>query len=183
MQSIVGLLLNLLQQVGAIDKILLRIQKCHSLPVDFLTLSATLRAALAICNILSHDLILQVSSSNRDSFHSSGSHSAAKEDSFGPRSIAFLNSILERCFLPVLQGLYERITSVVDEEMTSHVRDAVIIQSGFNEKLDTAKSAFESLSGKQRMSIRWAYQKASANVLLFAYEIFLQHLPKIHSLL
>jgi len=147
MQSLAGVLLNLLQQVGAIDKILLRIQKCHSLPIDFLILSEALRSAMAICNILSHDLKLQISSTYRDSFQASASHLNPKKDSFGPRSIAFLDSILERCIIPVLQGLYERITSVVDEEMTSHVRDAVIIHSGFNEELDKAKLAFESLSG------------------------------------
>jgi hypothetical protein len=35
---------------------------------------------------------------------------------------------------------------VLDEEVKSHVRDAVIIQSRFNEELDKAKLAVYSLS-------------------------------------
>ncbi len=148
MHSLVGVLLNSLQQVGAIDKILLRIQKCHSLPVDFLTLSAALKSAVAICNILSYDLKQQISATCRDGWQQSEICLVPDLQLFGPRSVAFLDSLLERCFVPALQGLYERITSVVDEVMTSQVRDAVVIRSGFNEELDNAKSAFYSLSGK-----------------------------------
>lgn len=150
LNSLVGVLLNLLQQVGAVDKILLRIQKCHASPVDFLTLSATLKAAVAICNVLTYDFKEEISNTVRQ-IQQRGITEAVGAPPLGQiasRSFAFLDSILERCYVPALQDLYERITSVVDEEMTAQVKDSLIIQHGFNEELDNAKAAFDGLSGK-----------------------------------
>ncbi len=61
MHSLAGVLLNSLQQVGAINTILQQNQKCHSLPLDFLTLFAAIKAAVAICNVLSYDFMQEIS--------------------------------------------------------------------------------------------------------------------------
>jgi len=148
--SSVGVLLNLLQRVGAIDKILLRIQKCHAAPMDFLTLSSTLKAAVAICNTLAHDFKEHISRALHQGSDEqmAGVASGLPSPEFAHRSLVFLDSILERCYVPALQDLYERITSIVDEEITAQVKDSVVIQFGFNEELDNAKEAFDCLSGK-----------------------------------
>uniref|UniRef100_A0A7S4SJ82 DNA mismatch repair protein MutS core domain-containing protein n=1 Tax=Ditylum brightwellii TaxID=49249 RepID=A0A7S4SJ82_9STRA len=52
----VGVLLNLMSRVGAVDKILLRMQKCVASPQDFLVLLRTLSAAVTLCATLGKDI-------------------------------------------------------------------------------------------------------------------------------
>jgi hypothetical protein len=161
----VGLLLNLLSSVGAIDKILLRMQKVHTAPKDFLVLSSTLKAAVAICSTLEQDFqdhirhIAAPSSTSTTVHNHHQQHGAAGQQQdpsmqeFARRSTVFLDSILERCFVPALKVLYDRITSIIDEERTAQVKDAVVIQYGFHPALDDAKEAFEVLDGKYVITV------------------------------
>ena len=55
-REIVSMLMNFLSKVGAVDKILLKMQKCHSVPMDFIVLSKTLQAANSIFTTLNGDL-------------------------------------------------------------------------------------------------------------------------------
>jgi hypothetical protein len=82
MQSLAGVLLNLIQQEGAIDKILLRIQKCHSLSIDFLTLSTAIMSVMTIGNIILHVFKLKVSFAYHDSFQAPASHLGPTKNSF-----------------------------------------------------------------------------------------------------
>jgi DNA mismatch repair ATPase MutS len=148
-----GLLLNLLQKVGAVDKILQRMQKCHSLPNDFIVLSRTLSAAVAISSTLSGDLkefairsqsqaIPQGSEIDSNNLINDSSPSHAS------KYIAFIDGILDKCFTSVINDLRERILSIVDEEATNEAKTAVVIRPGFHEELDAAKEAFETLDGE-----------------------------------
>jgi len=142
----VGNLMNFLQRVGAIDKILLRMQKCHSIPMDFLILSRTLSAAVSIVTILGRDLRDELI--NRMNENRMNPVLNIDEDTTVDKEIYFLDRILERCYVSELQDLNERIVSIIDQEATSDKKDSVVINYGFHEELDNAKEAFDVLDGK-----------------------------------
>lgn len=47
-----------------------------------------------------------------------------------------------------MRELRERMSAVVDEEVTAEARDRVAINYGFHEELDRAKETFETLDGE-----------------------------------
>ena len=51
-QSTIGTLLHRLGQMGPVDAILLRMHKCEAAPMDYISLTQTLSAALSITNLL-----------------------------------------------------------------------------------------------------------------------------------
>ena len=147
--------LTSLSNVGPIDKIILRMQKCHSSPNDFLILSKTISAALSIVSILTIDFRekflkempnLGVPESNE---HTMEEYLKEKDPQLG-RYIQFLDVILGSCHVPVLKDLHERITSIVDQEATAESNESVVIHFGFHEELDNAKETFDMLDGEWR---------------------------------
>jgi len=146
----VGKLVYSLKKLGAVDKILTKLKKCHSSPLDFLVLIKTLSGAMDICSLLAGDL-WQIASSlyPKDDFDDDmemGSESN-ESDSLSNRAQHYLKKVLEHCHIPVLRSMHDHIVSIVDEEITADTKDAVCIQYGFNEELDNAKEAFERLDG------------------------------------
>lgn len=143
-------LLKSLQLVGAVDKILLRMQKCHSIPMDFIILCRTLSAAVSIVHVLERDFKSQLLASG-DGFGPPQddmlSDSRVERDDNLQNEISFLDRILDRCHISELQDLHERIISIVDQEATIEKKESVVIHYGFHEELDNAKEAFDVLDG------------------------------------
>ncbi len=149
--SVVSTLMNFLQRVGAIDKILLRMQKCHSIPMDFLILSRTLAASVSIVTILGKEFRDQLI--NRINCCIGAQNDTNVVVNMGEvesiqRELLFLNRILDRCHISELQDLNERILSIIDQEATAEKKDSVVIHYGFHEELDKAKEAFDTLDGE-----------------------------------
>ena len=144
--SSVGLLLNLLQQVGAIDKILLRIQKVNTVAKDFLVLLSTIAAALSICSTLENFF----DPLDRDIMGRQNQQKKQENEQlhFRHRSEAFLHSLTERCYTSTLKALFDRIMGIIDVEHTTQAKDAVVIQYGFHPDLDRAKESYKDLDGK-----------------------------------
>jgi len=149
--EIVSMLMNFLSKVGAVDKILLKMQKCHSVPMDFIVLSKTLQAANSIFTTLNGDLrnmMLQEFHLEQDSSQDDGPGGEESASRLIQRQIAILDSILSHGHVSVLQDLYERIISIVDREGTLESKETVVINYGFHEELDNAKELFDNLDGE-----------------------------------
>jgi DNA mismatch repair ATPase MutS len=156
MQSPAGKILKLLEAIGPIEQILVRIQKCSTKPSDFLVLSKALAAAAAIHSSLGEILwsLRQHTGPNPAQFVQEG---GAPMETWGgpdPQSehyLAFLDTILNRCQMPLLQQLHERIGSIVNEEATNELQ-CVVIKRGYNENLDTEKDKYSRLGGESIVS-------------------------------
>lgn len=136
LQTPIGTLLNLLEKVGPIDKILMRMQKCSTQPSDFFVLTKSLAACYAIYNTLINDILPRLE------------HPSPEEDSSAhDQNQPLLRGILQRCNVQALLDLKEQITDIVDEEAT-HDSKSVVIREGFDEKLDDWKEQYEYLEGK-----------------------------------
>lgn len=146
----VSTLMNLLQRIGAVDKILLRMQKCHSSPMDFIILSRTLAAAVSIVNVLGRDFKNKLLTEGNTSTIAEDVERMHQNDDREQiqRELAFLDKILDRCHISELQDLNERIVSIIDQEATIEKKDSVVIHYGFHEELDNAKESFDVLDGK-----------------------------------
>ena len=129
-----------LQKVGAVDKVLLRMQKCITAPSDFLVLMKTLEASLNVCSILLTDLTNLVNKMREED--------EGCNDTFALRAKAFLDGILKKCHLPILSELHQRMISIIDQEMTAEAKTNIVLHFGFDEELDSAKEALERLDGK-----------------------------------
>jgi hypothetical protein len=157
MQSPAGKILKLLESIGPIEQILVRIQKCSTKPSDFLVLSKALAAAAAIHSSMGEILwsLRQHTGPDPAQFVQEG---GAPMETWGgpdPQSehyLAFLDTILNRCQMSLLQQLHERIGSIVNEEATNELQ-CVVIKRGYNEVLDTEKDKYSRLGGKSIVSI------------------------------
>jgi hypothetical protein len=146
-QTSVGVLLNWLEKIGAVDRILVCMQKCSAAPQHFLVLSRTLSAALAIADLLTNEFLAKLATLASACQLQQGDE-ARDQLAVLARYHAFLESIVQKCCISVLRDLEERITSIVDEAETMEARDTVVIQTGFHEELDAAKETFDNLDGK-----------------------------------
>lgn len=126
LQATTGVLLALLAKVGPVDRILTRIQKCATNPMDFIVLTRTLAAAVALSNTLQSELLPTLQTAN----------------AHGHR---FLFNIFQRCNALVLTEMQQEIVNVVDDELTSELKTSVVIRRGFNPQLDEIKDQYESL--------------------------------------
>lgn len=150
-REIVSMLMNFLSKVGAVDKILLKMQKCHSVPMDFIVLSKTLQAANSIFTTLNGDLRNMMLQEFHLEQESSQDDVQLDEDSAShliQRQIVVLDSILSHGHVSILQDLFERIVSIVDREGTLESKETVVINYGFHEELDNAKELFDNLDGE-----------------------------------
>jgi DNA mismatch repair ATPase MutS len=152
LHAAVANVLTSLSNVGPIDKIILRMQKCHSSPNDFLILSQTISAALSIVNVLSIDfrdhLLKDITNLGGPETNVHVEDYLKDIDPQLGRYLHFLDKILQRCHVPVLKDLHERIISIVDQEATAETNDSVVIHFGFHEELDNAKETFDMLDGE-----------------------------------
>jgi DNA mismatch repair ATPase MutS len=146
-QTSVGVLLNWLEKIGAVDRIIVRMQKCSAAPEDFLVLSRTLSAALAIADLLTNQFVAKLTTLASACQLQQGDE-ARDQLAILERYHVFLENIVQKCCVSVLRDLEVRITSIVDETETMQVRDTVVIQTGFHEELDAAKETFDNLDSK-----------------------------------
>ena len=137
MQGPVGTIGTLLERIGAIDSILFRIAKCCAKPSDFITLSKALSSAIAIIDTLNEDVLWKLKQRVAAAVSMQGDQS----DEF---YIAFVSKMLQSCHGEELQNLFERITSIIDEEKTLESK-TIAIRPGHHEKLDSLKEQFATL--------------------------------------
>ena len=139
MQGAVSNIGTLLERIGAVDAILFRIAKCCAKPTDFITLSKALSSAITIIDTLNEDVLWKlkqrVAALSSDSMHGDNS-----DEFYG----AFVSKMLQSCYGEELQNLFERITSIIDEEKTLESK-AIAIRPGHHEKLDSLKEQFSNL--------------------------------------
>ena len=149
MQSPTASLLDLLGQIGPVDRILGRMQKCCAKPNDFVVLIKTLSAALSIFTTLQqevlwslqqHSQIPQPPQQQDDQYQEQG----WQEDDSMSHYIAFVQTILQECQFSVVEELLERIVAVVDENATA-VNTTVVVRRGYNELLDFRKEQYDNL--------------------------------------
>ncbi|KAL7541611.1 hypothetical protein ACHAXR_013352 [Thalassiosira sp. AJA248-18] len=150
----VSLLLERLSDVGSMDSILLRMQRCCAQPNDFLVLGRMLDAAYAIIATLGGELRERAYKLDRendekgmdidDGTIQQHAGETGREQQEYP-SVTYLDELLRRCHVPVTRNLRERMASVIDEEVTAEAKDHVVVHYGFNEELDRAKETFETL--------------------------------------
>ena len=181
-QASTGKLLQLLQSVGAVDKLLLRLQKCHTSPMDLVVLSRTLFAAIEICETLQHELLHELATQleqaqaqeQEQEVSPHGIEEVAQTDGdqtmlletetgFAARAFAFLQELLQECNTAVLKDLFERITATIDEEATADSRTSVVIRRGFHEELDIGRAALETLDGERICPVCFDYRARTAN--------------------
>jgi DNA mismatch repair ATPase MutS len=134
-----SLLLERLSDVGNIDVVLLRMQRCCAQPNDFLVLGRMLEAAFGIVATLSGEVRERAYTLDRESIGGNAEHFPF---------VAFVEELVGRCHATALRNLRERMASVIDEEVTAEVKDHVVIHYGFHEELDRAKETFETLDGE-----------------------------------
>ena len=135
MRTTSATLSTLMERIGSVDGILLRIQKCMNKSQDFLSLTKSLSSAAAIVDVLQEEVMWKLS------------QRFSPEGDIEKKGIDFINfivQILERCDIEKLQGLFELITSIIDEEATS-LHKTIVIQVGYNTQLDTYKQHFVQL--------------------------------------
>lgn len=152
MQTSAGSLLNLLERVGAVDKILVRIQKCCVKHNDFLVLSKSLSSAVAIIDTLQEEVLWKLRQRvvvGPTSDHQDESQMADpwQLDPRAERYIAFTTDLLRRCDVTSLQTLFERLTNIIDEEATFECK-SIVIRPGHHEQLDAFKQQFDRLEGQ-----------------------------------
>jgi len=136
-QAPVGVVLNLLEKVGAMDRILHRLIKVSTNPMDFSIMSRTLQAAIEIINVLENDFFATL--------HTLAAQQQQNDVMALERYQTFLLNILDSCNLVALRDVHERIISIVDEELTAEMNGAVAIRLGFHDELDTAKERLDHL--------------------------------------
>ncbi|KAL7436653.1 hypothetical protein ACHAXM_005294 [Skeletonema potamos] len=139
-----SLLLEKLSNIGRVDAILLRMQRCCAQPNDFLQLGRMLDAAYAIVATLSGEIRERAHKLDRDINHQSMEVTGRETQQQFP-SVAFIDELLRQCHVPVIRNLRERMASVIDEEVTAEIKDHCVINFGFHEELDRAKETFETL--------------------------------------
>lgn len=171
LQVSVGIVTKLLSQIGPVDSIILRMQKCTTKPLDFLALTKTISAAVAIqSNLAYHVLPLlerlplrrtdPLSSAangggevNEEEEEETNDEDASVTNIRRRRLPVLLRSIHERCELDVLRDLEQRITDIVDAEATSAMKHSVVIRRGFHEALDAMKDKYELLEGEKNTTV------------------------------
>jgi DNA mismatch repair ATPase MutS len=138
--SSASLLLEKLANVGNMDAILLRMQRCCAKVSDFLMLGRMLEAAYGILATLGGEVRERAYQIDREEYNGDGVHQYP--------TVAFVEELMGRCHADTLRNLRERLAAVVDEEVTAEVKDHVVIHYGYNQELDRAKETFETLDGK-----------------------------------
>lgn len=149
----VSLLLERLSEVGSMDAILLRMQRCCAQPNDFLVMGRMLDASHSIIATLGGELRERahaLDAGTRDTQPAAdgilpSTSDIGPEDAAVSPSVAYIDELLRRCYVSVIRSLRERIRTLIDEELTAEAKDHVAIHYGFHKELDRAKETFETL--------------------------------------
>jgi DNA mismatch repair protein MSH5 len=150
MQTVTGNIFKLMERIGTVDKILVRIQKCSCKYLDFLALAKSLSSATAIVDTIQEEVIWKLRQrcvplcSDDIRVPNASSDERSNIDVGVESYMNFIVQLLQRCNVTTLQSLFERITSVIDEEATFE-RKAIVIQPGHNIQLDKFKQEFDRL--------------------------------------
>ena len=139
-----SLLIEKLSDIGKMDAILLRMQRCCAQPNDFLQLGRMLDSAYSIVATLSGELREKAHKLDRDSNHQS-MEVMGRETQHQFPSVRYIDELLQQCHVPVTRNLRERMATVIDEEVTAEIKDHCVVNFGFHEELDSAKETFETL--------------------------------------
>jgi len=166
-QTFAGTILKLLSSVGAVDQILVRIQKCCAKPSDFIVMSRSLSAATGIIGALDEMLwnLRQPLMPDPQRMQQEQPETWGVDPQTEPYVI-FLEAILKRCNTPALQELHERLLSVVNIEATGEIQH-VVIQQGYNEQLDDVKEQYLHLPGESIVDyVRYWIHRLSSSTSL-----------------
>jgi MutS domain III len=152
-----GSITKLLGRVVAVDKILIRIQKCTSKPSDIVALIRTLGVAIHICDILQHEILFNLRqrvvrpSDPLSKYPGEGGLPADSwqgggdcDDDRAAHYVAFVEGILQSCCVTELVDLNEQLSAVIDESATSDWQ-TVVIRQGYSETLDQLKEQYAHL--------------------------------------
>ena len=139
MHATVTVILNFLKRVGTIDKILMKMKKCISTPMDFITLSNSLSAAISIHSALQSEL--KVIPMETSQAYIDNDYNLNKDS-------LLIEEILRKSNAPGLEKIQKKLLTIIDIETTMELKDSVVIRRGCHEELDSAKDEFEKLDGK-----------------------------------
>jgi DNA mismatch repair ATPase MutS len=144
-----GSIIKLLGRVVAVDKILIRIQKCTSKPSDIVALVRTLGVAIHICDILQHEILFNlrqriVRPDPSESGDLPADWQGGGGDDRAAHYIAFVEGILHSCCVTELVDLNEQLSAAIDESATSDWQ-TVVIRQGYSETLDQLKEQYSQL--------------------------------------
>jgi DNA mismatch repair protein MSH5 len=152
MHHIARNILTLMERIGAVDKIIFRIQKCCAKFHDFLALTKALSSATAIIDTVQEELLRKLHQQfvpptdldpQEHNIASVGQQWSSHDHQL-MQYIKFVEHFLCRCNAATLNDLFERITSIIDEEATYECK-CIVIRTGFNAQLDTFKQEFDRL--------------------------------------
>ena len=153
MHNIARNILKLMERISAVDKIIFRIQKCCAKCHDFLALTKALSSATAIIDTVQEEILWKlrqrfVPQMDNDPREPNIVHAAGEWGSQNNHQyeayIDYVQLFLHRCDVVALQNLFDRITSIIDEEATYDCKN-IVIRPGFNPQLDTFKEEFDQL--------------------------------------
>ena len=147
MHNIARNILKLMERISAVDKIIIRIQKCCAKYHDFLALTKALSSATAIVDTIREELLWKVRQRFAPPVNDPRIEAAGEwnnHDDQGEQYINYIQDFLNRCNVAAVQSLFERIISIIDEEATSECK-YIVIREGFNSQLDTFKLEFDRL--------------------------------------
>lgn len=148
----VSSILNYMDRIGAVDKILSRIQKCCAKPNDFLVLAKALSSAVAIVDVLREEVLWKLQQRlgpDTSQIPEGMELDAWQLDPQAERYLACVTKLLENCHAADLQNLFEKITELIDEVATQETK-CIVIRQGQHEQLDAHKKQFALLSGKEK---------------------------------
>ena len=148
MHNIARNILKLMERISAVDKIIFRIQKCCAKYQDILALTKALSSATAIIDTIQEELLWKLRQqcvSQIDNDHRESNNAAEREwNNQCELYINYVELFLHRCNVTSLQNLFDRITSIIDEEATYECKH-IVIRTGFNPQLDKFKEEFDRL--------------------------------------
>ncbi|KAL7574955.1 hypothetical protein ACA910_010776 [Epithemia clementina (nom. ined.)] len=150
---------QLLANVAAVDKILVRIQKCSAKPQDFLSLVRSLETATRIFEVLQHQVLFLLqqlmAAAHASSTNNGGDNNDANENQSDPAgnsigrqilsSVAFVESLICNSNTEIVQDLAARLKAAVDLEATADFH-SVLIRAGYDQELDMLKEQYLQLS-------------------------------------
>lgn len=135
-QMSLGSILNCMDRIGAVDKILSRIQKCCAKPNDFLVLAKALSSAVAIVDVLREEVLWKLQQQlgpDTCQIPEGMQLDAWQLDPQAERYLAYVTKLLENCHAAELQNLFVRITELIDEVATQETK-CIVIRQGQHEQ-------------------------------------------------
>lgn len=132
-------LMSLLKNIGAVDTIIVRMQKCCAKANDFLVLIKTLNAAIAIVSTLQNEVLLFLQQKLEDNGQSLPAEN--DESDIASHYINFVSSIVQHCRMGHLYDLLDKLVAVVDEPATT-TTGTVVVRYGYHPPLDQWKQQY-----------------------------------------